>query len=525
MPKLLPLGTSDFQALRLNNEIYVDKTDLIFQLAKGRGKIFLARPRRFGKSLLISTFESLFKSGLQNFRGLAIEDLWEDKLYPVVRLDFSKLKGYDSVEFFREAFFNYLQESFYPLGFRYDASRTSVLAQLDSWTQTLETSSLVILIDEYDAPLTERLHDDSQFNQVRDILSQFFAILKSNEGCLRFFFMTGITKFSNTSIFSAFNNLQDISMNPIFGTLLGYTQEEIIENFSEYLTSAAQKLKVSEQDLLDQLKLHYDGFCFDSSAKTHVYCPWSVLNFLNYPELGFQNYWYKSGGQPTVLLKFLVNHALEKPVDYAEDKLIRLSDLNTARQYDEICLDALLTQAGYLSISEVLKNGYAVLTYPNKEVAVSMAQLYADELLKGRPLEHSRGPLIADVMASGRVEDVIDVFNKTVTSIDYSRYPITDESTCRAYLQVLLIGAAMLPRVEVHNALGRSDLEVEIGTRHWVFKFKFAHRNSQVQSLLSQGLEQLKANRYGKQSTLNELIRVALVFSEEDRKFTAWQCV
>ena len=114
MPKLLPLGTSDFQALRLNNEIYVDKTDLIFQLAKGRGKIFLARPRRFGKSLLISTFESLFKSGLQNFRGLAIEDLWEDKLYPVVRLDFSKLKGYDSVEFFREAFFNYLQESFYP---------------------------------------------------------------------------------------------------------------------------------------------------------------------------------------------------------------------------------------------------------------------------------------------------------------------------------------------------------------------------------------------------------------------------
>ena len=314
-------------------------------------------------------------------------------------------------------------------------------------------------------------------------------------------------------------------MNPIFGTLLGYTQEEIIENFSEYLTSAAQKLKVSEQDLLDQLKLHYDGFCFDSSAKTHVYCPWSVLNFLNYPELGFQNYWYKSGGQPTVLLKFLVNHALEKPVDYAEDKLIRLSDLNTASQYDEICLDALLTQAGYLTISEVLKNGYAVLTYPNKEVAVSMAQLYADELLKGRPLEHSRGPLIADVMAGGRVEDVIYVFNKTVTSIDYSRFPISDESTCRAYLQVLLIGAAMLPRVEVHNALGRSDLEVEIGTRHWVFEFKFARHSSQVQSLLSQGLEQLKANRYGEQTTSNELIRVVLFFCEENRKFVAWQCV
>ena len=128
------------------------------------------------------------------------------------------------------------------------------------------------MIDEYDAPLTERLGDTTAFNAVRDMLTQFFAILKSNEGCLRFFFMTGITKFSNTSIFSAFNNLEDISLDPLYGTLLGYTEEEIVDNFGIYLDSAAQALSLSGDELLSQLRIHYNGFCFDEQASTSVYC-------------------------------------------------------------------------------------------------------------------------------------------------------------------------------------------------------------------------------------------------------------
>lgn len=169
----LPLGTSTFSTLRASNEIYVDKTALIHSLAAtGRGKIFLARPRRFGKSLLVSTFESLFANGLRDFKGLCIEQTWQDSLYPVIRLDFSQIKALSEQEQFSDALKNYLYESFSHLGFAYDPSRTSFFAQLDSWLRQQGPNSIVLLIDEYDAPLTERLGDTTAFNAVRDMLTQ-----------------------------------------------------------------------------------------------------------------------------------------------------------------------------------------------------------------------------------------------------------------------------------------------------------------------------------------------------------------
>ena len=372
MLQALPLGTSDFCSLRANNEIYVDKTDLIFQLAQYRGKILLARPRRFGKSLLVSTFESLFRNGLKDFQGLAIEKTWCDRTYPVVRLDFSEIKEFSSLEQFEEQFRDFLISNFEAVGFVSVNDSGSSLISLSRWFKTLEPSSLVILVDEYDAPLTACLDKPQLFEGGRSLMSQFFLTLKANEGCQRFFFMTGITKFSNTSIFSAFNNLQDITLDVQYGTLLGYTEEEIVRCFASYLDRAAQALELPRDGLASQLREQYDGFSFDRQAKTHVYCPWSVLNFLAKPSEGFQNYWYASGGRPSVLMKYLSNHELSEPIDYAEEKIVRLSDLNASRQYEDINLDVLLTQAGYLTIRSVMKNGYAVLGYPNQEVSISM---------------------------------------------------------------------------------------------------------------------------------------------------------
>lgn len=526
--KPLPLGTSTFSALRQSNEIYVDKTDLIFALVgKGRGKIFLARPRRFGKSLLISTFESLFKFGVRDFNGLAIEKLWTDKTYDVVRLDFSGLKKFQSPEQFEAAFQSQIITSFAPLGFKYDPNQQLVLFmdQFKSWLSSLAPSSLVLLIDEYDAPLTAHLNNRDIFNVIRDILGDFYATLKQFEGCLRFFFMTGITKFSNTSIFSAFNNLQDISLIPAYGTLLGYTENEIQQYFAPYLTKASKVLNIDESELIDQLKEHYDGFSFDAMAQTHVYCPWSVLNFFAHPELGFQNYWYESGGQPTVLMKYLNTHALANPRQYDQPIAINVDVLKASRQYDEISLEALLTQSGYLTIKELLVAGVVQLGYPNKEVSSSMARLYADELLKNDNRLQSGVPLLSKVMANDSVHQVVEYFNKAVNAIDYHRYPITDEATCRAYLQVLLIGAAMMPKVETHTALGRSDLEVEIGNRHWVFEFKYAQKPSQVETLLQNGIEQVQTKHYGETLHNHELIKIVMVFSEKDKQFVAWQQV
>ena len=520
----LPLGSSDFSTLRANNEIYVDKTLMVYQLARQRGKFFLARPRRFGKSLLISTFESLFKNGLRDFQGLAIENLWRDKTYPVVRLDFSELKEFLTIEEFKRTLHNFLTLNFKSVGFNYDPTGIDdSIFQLSAWFKTLTPSSRVILIDEYDAPLTACLDKPEIFEEVRTILGRLFLTLKSNEGCQRFFFMTGITKFSNTSIFSAFNNMQDISLDADYGTLLGYTEEEIKHYFAAYLSKAADALSINEGQLVDQLRKNYNGFCFDEEASTSVYCTCSVLNFLNRPKKGFQNYWYTSGGQPTVLMKYLTNHALQSPSVYDEPILVSLSELSASRQYDEISIEALLTQAGYLTIKEKVGGDYVRLGYPNEEVSRSMAQLYAGELLKGRNIAQSGVPILAKVMASETPETVVNYFNRALGSIDYVRYPIANEAACRAYLQVLLIGAALVPKVEVHNTHGRSDMEVEVGDRHWIFEFKYAGTGSEVETLLSQAVEQMKTQHYGESLSGRQPIRVALVFEGQQRRFVAWQ--
>jgi len=280
---------------------------------------------------------------------------------------------------------------------------------------------------------------------------------------------------------------------------------------------------LTEQQILEQLREKYDGFSFDMDVSSHVYCPWSVLNFLNYPELGFQNYWYTSGGQPTVLMKYLTNHALQSPSVYDEPILVSLSELSASRQYDEISIEALLTQAGYLTIKEKVGGDYVRLGYPNEEVSRSMAQLYAGELLKGRNIAQSGVPILAKVMASETPETVVNYFNRALGSIDYVRYPIANEAACRAYLQVLLIGAALVPKVEVHNAHGRSDMEVEVGDRHWIFEFKYADTDSEVEALLKEAVEQMKTQHYGESLSGRQPIRVALVFEGQQRRFVAWQ--
>lgn len=517
----LPLGRSDFAGLRMSGAVYVDKTELVFAMCRDINKIFLARPRRFGKSLLVSTFESLFRHGLRDFQGLAIEKLWTDKTYDVLRLDFSEMKEFSDGREFREKFVEKISARISVLDPTFSDASSNFATRLSLWLNARPTNSLVILVDEYDAPLTACLDKPEQLGQVRSTMSEFFLTLKANDRCLRFFFMTGITKLSHTSIFSAFNNLQDISLDSRYGALLGYTSDEIRTCFASYLERAQQELNLDSDELFTALHKNYDGFAFDRRASQRVFCPWSVLNFLSSPEEGFQNYWYQSGGRPTVLLKYLSNHAIADPAHYSETKQIRLSDLTTAQEYDDLNGEVLLTQAGYLTLKSVRPNGFALLGYPNQEVALSMAQLYADELMAGQALDEPDEEMLREVMAVGSVEDVVFRFNRAFGAIDYLRYPVRDEASCRAYLQVLLIGAAMLPCVENHSALGRSDLEVDAGSRHWVLELKYARSSAQVPRLLEEAATQLRQKRYGESSD-HERLQLALVFDGSSRQFVAW---
>ena len=523
--KGLPLGTSDFIALRMADEIYVDKTEMVFSLAVNRGKYFLARPRRFGKSLLISTFESLFKYGLRDFKGLAIENLWkEEATYNVVRLDFSEIKDFADAESFSERLISLISRKFAPFGFRYELRPFQTVSdQLSDWLTAQEKNSLVLLIDEYDAPLTSCLNNKTIFKEVRRALSAFYSVLKSNEGALRFAFITGITKFNKTSIFSELNNLSDLSLNVEYGTLLGYTYSETQKYFSGYLDNPASLLGISRGELTEELIKHYDGFCFERTAKEHVFAPWSMLNFLSSPRNGFVDYWFESGGKPSVLVEYLKSHALRHPEEYGREKSISLSTLSGSSDLENLSDLGLLTQAGYLTIKAVRYGDTVFLDYPNLEVKRAMAQLYMERLLDGKVAGQVGAGPIAKVLGEESAESVFHILNRLFLAIDYQNYPVKDEASLRAYVQVYFSGAGLEPKVEQHNAHGRSDLEVSVGERHWVFEFKVSYDGEKEEEILLDGISQMKARHYGEQGSSKELKRVVLVYSIPSRQFVKWK--
>lgn len=518
----LPTGTSDFETLRGRGQIYVDKTALIYELASRSEKFFLTRPRRFGKSLLVSTFASLFKNGLKYFSGLAIEKLWKDTTYNVVEIDFSEIKNITGFEDFKKQLNETLESAFKPLGFELDrSSDISLMKQLSAWMKTIASNSVVLLIDEYDSPLTACLGDKALFRSVRTRLASFYATVKANDRCFRFVFMTGIAKFNQTGIFSELNNFSDLSLDPRYGTFLGYSEDDIRTYFSGYLNRASQRLNLSPDDVLDRMRENYDGYCFDQQASTHVYAPWSVMKFLDAPELGFSNYWIKSGGTLTLLEKYLHSHALKSPTEYGEEQAVGCDELDASADFDEISDLVLLTQAGYLTIKRQEIDTFFV-SYPNREVAKSMASLYARMLLKKKTVGSVGGQKIKDAVLAGSVEDLFSTVNKTFAAFDYVQHPIKTEKICQTFLLITLTCVGFEVISERHNALGRSDLEWDTNDHHWVIELKFQRRGQDANALLADAVRQIRDKNYGASSS-KPLIRAAAVFSEEKRAFVGWQ--
>lgn len=521
----LPLGVSDFHKLRELEKIYVDKTSLLFELITTFEKVFLARPRRFGKSLLVSTFESLFKYGTRDFKGLAIENLWKDKTYRVIRLDFSNLKDFST----ENEFSVLLDEYFEILMAQNEISVSNEksfggFSSFICWLGSQPSNSVVVLIDEYDAPLTVCMNNPELFEFVRKKLSRLYASFKNYEGVIRFLFLTGITKFNKTSIFSELNTLTDISLSPHYGSLLGYTHEEVEEYFKNYIDHSAKALGMKSELLLERLVCQYDGFCFEETVSKKVFAPWSLLSFFAEPERGFKNYWFESGGRPYALLEYLKSHALRHPEEYGNLKSIALNELTSSSDIKTLSDVALLTQAGYLTLKNIVGTT-AYVGYPNEEVKTSMAQLYTERLLAGHTVEQVGADNIAYRLATENVEDIFHLLNKLFCSIDYQRYPVRDEASVRAFVQVFFSGAGLNPVVEHHNSKGRSDLEVRACNRYWVFEFKVCHPGKEEKEILEEAILQLQKKEYGLQVQNDQILRVALVFSLEKRKFIEFrQC-
>ena len=305
--------------------------------------------------------------------------------------------------------------------------------------------------------------------------------------------------------------------------MLGYSHQEVQKYFSDYLEQASLQLGIEKDKLLEELTLNYDGFCFEKTASQHVFSPWSLLKFFNFPSNGFDNYWYESGGQPGILLEYLKSHSTLKPEEYENEKQIQLDDLALSAKFSILDDKVLLAQTGYLTIKAV-RGTTVTLGYPNREVSVSMARLYAEAILDKNAINRAGEGYLADYLEDGNLSAFVEEVNRIVLGIDYQAFPLSSEASCRAAVFIMVSSSSTLitARCEAHNAHGRSDLEIQTDKNYWVLEFKYCRKGDSPEALLQEAVRQIKARQYGSQLPQSNLIRAALVFSQKERKFTHW---
>ena len=358
----LPVGIHDFETIRTENYLYVDKTQLIYQMITQGRMYFLSRPRRFGKSLLVSTLHAIFQGKKHLFKDLWMDQsdyTWEQ--YPVIWLDMSAVMS-TSTELLQQT----LGEQLDIIAEQYDvklATSLSIFGRLNKLiTQLSKTNQkVVVLIDEYDKPLIDQIHRPEIAMGNREILKQFYGILKVQNANIRFILLTGVSKFSKVSVFSGLNNLRDISLSTDYATLLGYTEQELTYYFKPEINSLAQKEGLSHPALLDKIKHWYNGYRF-SEEETSVYNPFSAL--LLFTEQKFSDYWFETG-TPT----FLVNLIQERQFDIANMENLEIGAASfSTYEIDELNVLPLLYQTGYLTIKSYDRStrNYE-LGYPNRE--------------------------------------------------------------------------------------------------------------------------------------------------------------
>ena len=366
MMRKYPIGIQTFERLIKDGYVYVDKTDLVWELAHYATFVFMSRPRRFGKSLLTSTLDSYFKGDRELFKGLKIMELEKDwTQYPVLHLDLSVAKGQDSAEELRETLM-WMMKPLTKIYGREDDETTpgKLLTGLIHRAKEKTGKQVAVIIDEYDAPLLDVLHSQATLDAMRQVMQEFYVPLKTNEAYIKFCFITGITKFSQLSIFSTINNLKNVSLLPKFATICGFTEHEVQTVFKEDIGEMAANFKITSEAMYAKIKLQYDGYHFAGGAEA-VFNPFSLLNALDDKMLS--NYWFASG-TPTFLIRQMQHfHTNITALDTLEVPASAF-DQPTENMQDAL---PLLYQSGYLTIKNYDPDIQSYhLAIPNQEVRV-----------------------------------------------------------------------------------------------------------------------------------------------------------
>ncbi|MBR1612979.1 MAG: AAA family ATPase [Succinivibrio sp.] len=519
---------SDFNAY---DYIYVDKTEYIFSLLRSHRKVFISRPRRFGKSLTLDTIGTLFEYGVEPyFKDTWLYDKWTEGTYPVLRLNFLEFKK-DDAEFFKKQFVEQItefSEKYKVENYKENAEPMDALRSLFSSLRD-ERRQIVILIDEYDTQLTSNINNSELYEKYQNILREIYGIFKSAP--IRFLGITGVTRLKDVALFSNGSDIKDISNHTAYSQMIGFTRDEIRKYYIDYLKIAASCEKgISEdevtdreiEEILDTLAYHYDGYCFDEMGEKKVFSTWSVNNFFN--ELSanrkctYGDYWYDNGGLPTILKNYIESNNPDA-VSYLDRKKVvkvRQDDFLNPTSLPEMNQHVLMCQTGYLTLRSGTDTSPVLLGIPNDEVYKAMLRLLAIRYFKGEiDFTNDEGENFLDM---GKAEDIIKIFNTAFNSIAYDNYPVVSEASVVSHVMMLLSMPGAFAHTEVHSARGRADLIIERPQRRIVFEFKYAQDENEAKAKLDEAITQIQDKDYGNILPLKkEILRIAAVFNADPK--------
>ncbi len=515
--KRYPLGIQTFSEIVEDNYLYVDKTEYVYNMTRLK-YVFLSRPRRFGKSLLVSTLKSYFEGRKDLFKGLAIEKLEKDWTeYPVIRLDLSGGKHFGEDALVRYLLY-ILEENARRLGVEIDAEDTSIAFQhLIVNVAEKYGKKVVILIDEYDAPLLDVMHEDLHLPNLRAIMRSFYSPIKKNDEYIQFLFMTGITKFSQLSIFSELNNLKNISMLEEYAGICGITEEEMLTQFDEGIGQLAEKLSTTKQQAIDTLKANYDGYHF-TWPSPDIYNPFSLLNALADKKL--DSYWFGSG-TPTFLIEMLRKFNVSPSELGSENDAVKEEfDAATERMTS---ITALLYQSGYITIKDYDPIGEVYsLGIPNREIRIGLMRSLMPNYLATRTLQ---GNTTAARMGVALIKDDLNqmftLLRDFLGTVPYVNDVNTAENYEAHWQQMLYVIFSLLGAicdVEVRTPKGRVDLVARTAAKLYLIELKL---NKSAEAAMNQ----IDLKEYDKRFALSSLpiVKVGVNFSQEKRNITDWE--
>ncbi|MEZ4888513.1 MAG: AAA family ATPase [Chitinophagales bacterium] len=496
--KKLPIAKSSFEKIIEEGFVYVDKTKEIYDLINYSPYAFLSRPRRFGKSLLLSTLEAMFQGKKELFKGLWIEDKIEWKEYPVIRIDFGDM-NYQSLELFEQQMTQLLKR--YATQYDIELQSSHYLSNirqliLDIYEKT--GKEIVILIDEYDAPIARHITDLETAQDYQNSLRDFYSILKARNNELKFVFLTGISKFAKMSIFSVVNLMKDVSLKPQFTNILGFTMEEVQQYFGAYIRQFAEKEALSEAELLEKITYWYDGYSWDGTNR--LFNPYSIVNVFQDQE--FNNYWIETG-TPTILIKLIEEkYALEREnipqmEDFENYETVALDssyDLS-----DQIPLEKLLYETGYLtidSLEKIMDDKLYTLNYPNYEVRHSFNTFILSAFSTQRKdVIQSKGTLLKRALLNNDKESFLEILRSLFGALPYQHRKQASEAYYHGLFYLVLSLLGVRSTLEGSTDKGRIDCILEMDDKVYIIEFKYGEKGT-MDYLLKQAMNQISNQKY-----------------------------